>query len=476
MARVVEVDWSLSIRLAWRLTGLMLFAIVLAAAAVAWRTIATLHDLDDSALQQQVRLVVTHLPPDDGGHAPFGLPSTVTEPFRLSDGDNLFLVFGRGQKLLTSSDPAKAVQALTDLRNPLRAGFFRVPFVLGHPQGMVGYAQPAGGRWVVVLQGREQTAVLLDSLMAHFLFGALWLLLPIGAATALVSLYTLRRAFKPLLRVSAAAAFVGASRPGLRLPVAGLPREVAPLVTAVNEALMRLEQTIASQRIFMAEAAHGLRTPLAVLTARLDTLSDVQDVDPLRHDVDRMARLVGQLLGMTRLESLPLDVSQEVDLQILATEAVADLVPLALQRNIELALLGAQSAVLVRGHKAALTLAITNLIENAIAYAPEGSTVEIVVSLSGMVAVRDRGPGIAPEHWESLLRPFERGRAAVPGGAGLGLAIVSRIAASHHGTLCLDARQDGVTSISLSVTGKGFLTRSDQFYSRDPRQGATTHD
>jgi two-component system, OmpR family, sensor histidine kinase TctE len=446
-------SWSLSGRLAWRLAALMLCAILLSASAIAWRTIATLRDLDDSALQQQVRLVVANLPEDSGNGVAVVLPRAVTAPFQASDGDNLFIVYDRDRHLLAASDPAKAKQAAIYLPNPLRAGFFRVPFLAGHPHGMVGFARAVGERWVVVLQGREQTAVLLDSLIAHFLLGSIWLLLPIGVAAVLVSAFTLQRGFRPLLRVSAAAATVGASQPGVRLPVAGLPREVTPLVHAVNEALTRLEQTIATQRNFMAEAAHGLRTPLAVLTARLDALGDVPEADALRRDADRMARLVGQLLRMARLESLPLDVEQVVDLHAIAVEAIADLAPLGLRRGVELELLGAQTAVPVYGNRAALVLAVTNLIENAIGYAPPASVVEVLVAPPATVAVLDRGPGVAPEHRQRIIRPFERGPSAGEGGAGLGLAIVSQIAAAHGGDLRIAARPGGGSSFQIALRG-----------------------
>ena len=444
-------SWSLSRRLAWRLTALMLCAMLLAAAAVARGTIATLRDLDDSALQRQARLVANHLPPQGEDGAPLILPEEITQPFRASDGDNLFIVYGTGQTLLATSDPAKAAQAAPYVPAPLTGGIFRVPFVAGHRHGMIGFALRRGERWVVVLQGREQAAVLLQSLIASFLATSIWLLLPIGLATVVVSLLTLRTGLRPLLRVSAAAASVGPARPGVRLPTAGLPREVFPLVHAVNEALTRLEQTIETQRTFMAEAAHGLRTPLAVLTARLDALGQTPEADALRHDADRMARLVGQLLRMARLDSLPLDVTQAVDLHAVAVEAITALVPLGLRRDVELALLGYDGTLLVSGNHAALVLALTNLIENAIAYAPPGSAVEVVVTAPATISVLDSGPGIAVEHRDRLLRPFERGIAAADGGAGLGLAIASRIAAAHGGHIRVDSSPTGGALVALDA-------------------------
>jgi two-component system, OmpR family, sensor histidine kinase TctE len=446
--------WSLSARLAWRLAAVMLCGILVAAAAVAWQTIVTLHDLDDSALQQQAHLVGRSLPPDWGTAAPISLSEAIVAPFRASDGDNLFLVFGPDRQLLTTSDPAQAKQAAEFLPRPFQPGFFRLPLILGHPHGMVGFVLGAGGRWVVVLQGREQADVLVDSLMARFLIGAIWLLLPIGGVMVLVSLATLRRGLRPLVQASAAAAKVGAGHPGVRLPVTGLPVEVSPLVEAVNEALTRLEQTIESQSSFMAQAAHGLRTPLAVLTARLDNMADAEPTEALRRDVDRMARLVGQLLRMARLESLPLDVTQTVDLHSVAAEAIADLAPLGLRHGVELALLG-DAPVPVTGNHAALVLAVTNLIENAIIYAPSCSLIEVEAVRPGIIRVLDRGPGVPLQFRSRILERFVRAPNASDGGAGLGLAIVAEIAAAHRGSVHVDARPGVGAAFTLAVAVDG---------------------
>ena len=187
-----------------------------------------------------------------------------------------------------------------------------------------------------------------------------------------------------------------------------------------------------------------------MLTARLDSLGEGEEILALRRDTDRMARLVSQLLRMARLESLPLDVTDLVDLHHVAAEAIADLAPLGLGRGVELALLGAE-AMPIRGNHAALVLAVTNLIENAISYAPAGSTVEIEVEAPGQITVLDRGPGIPPAHQARILLPFERGPDAREGGAGLGLAIVAEIAAAHLGTLTIGTRSGGGAAFTLRL-------------------------
>lgn len=441
--------WSLSVRLGWRLAVVMLLAVLLAAAAMAWRAIATVHELDDSALQSQARLIAGRLPATADAAGRLALPEDLVARFRASDGDNLFLVYDESG-LVAASDPVAAAQLAPLLPRPLRLGFFRLPAFAEHDHGMVGLVAHAG-RWrVMVLQGREQTAVLLDSLTGNFLLAALWLLLPIGAAMILVGVVTLRRGLRPLQRASAAAALVGPSRPGARLPVDDLPGEVKGLVHAVNDALSRLEQGLVVQRRFVAEAAHALRTPLAVLTARLDMLDELPGAEALRHDADRMARLVGQLLRIARLEGLPLEVTQRIDLHAVAVAAISGLVPLGLQKEVDIALDEAAAVPPVRGNHAALVLALTNLIENALAHAPAGTAVEVALT-RGTITVLDRGPGIPVADRRRIFGRFERGSASPEGGAGLGLAIVSEIAAAHGGSIRATDRAGGGSAFVLDL-------------------------
>ncbi len=442
--------WSLSIRLGWRLAGVMLAAILLAAGAMAWRAIATVRELDNSALQNQALLIAGRLPPKPDATGRIVLPADLVAPFAASDGDNVFMVFA-AERLAAASDPAAAAPLVPLLPRPLPNGFLRMPATAGHQHGMVGLITQAGPWQLVVLQGREQTQVLLDSLVGNFLVGAVWLLLPLGVATVLVGVLTMRLGLRPMRQASAAAALVGPARPGARLPAAGLPGEVAPLVYAVNDALTRMEQALVTQRRFVAEAAHALRTPLAVLTARLDMLDDRPELEGLRHDADRMSRLVGQLLRMARLEGLPLDVTGCVDLRAASAEAISGLAPLAIRNGVELALLDGPTLAPMRGNRGAVVLAITNLIENALPHAPPGTAVEIAVSPPAMVTVMDRGPGVPADHRERIFERFERGPAPPDGGAGLGLAIVAGIAAAHRGAVRATPRPGGGTAFVLAL-------------------------
>lgn len=457
--------WSLARRLAWRLAGVLVGAIGLAAIAVGWRAIVIARALDDTALQAQVRAVAAHLAAAPDGTPLLNLPPALAAAFQVGAaaregsqersqdrtreatrdasgegagaeagaataagaGGNLYLVAGPQDQVLLASDPAAA--ALVAPYLPPGDGLFRVPSAPAQPRGMVGFVARAGRFRVAVAQSREQSEVLVRSLLGEFLSTSLLLLGAIGGAAVLIGVWTVSDGLRPLRRASAAAARVDPAQPGLRLPDADLPGEVAPLVAAVNQALARMEAALAAQRRFVGDAAHTLRTPLAVLTARLDTLSaaappDRHAVDALRRDADRMARLIEQMLLMARLDGQPLDVTRPVVLRAVAVEAISALAPLALRRGLELALRETGTPGPVSGNHAMLVIALTNLLDNALAHAPPCSLVEVELAAPSRLTVLDRGPGVPPAERAAVFERFHSGLpGAVPAaGAALGEA------------------------------------------------------
>ena len=438
--------WRLTRRLAFRLSAMMVVAMALAAGVVAWRTLLTIRELDDVALQDQARLVAGQLSLDPGGGARLDLPPHIAAGFQDPDAASLFLVLDGAGKVLFTSDPAGAAALLPYL--PHRAeGFFRVPPAAALPDGLLAALITSGPWRIVVGQAHEQREVLVASLLREFAFSALWLLAPMGAAVVLIAVFTTLHALKPLRAAAAAASRIAPDRPGQRLPAQGLPSELVPLVGTVNAALDRLERALAAQRRFVGEAAHALRTPLAVLTARIDALEE-PEATALRQDCDRMARLVTQMLTMARLEGAPLARDDRVDLRAVAAEAVAALAPLAIGRGVELALLEGKAPAAFAGNHAALVLAVENLIDNAIAFSPAGGTVEVALEAPCAISVADHGPGVAESERQVIFARFHSGRR---GGAGLGLAIVAEIAAAHGGGVAVEDRPGGGAVFRLSL-------------------------
>src|SRR5262249_29849683 len=158
-------------------------------------------------------------------------------------------------------------------------------------------------------------------------------LLPFMLATLAIGILTIRHGLAPLAEVARQVARIDPRSTELRLSEINLPREMLPLVKAINATLDRLDDGFRMQREFTADAAHELRTPLAVLAAHLDSLEDKKVAAALGEDVERMGRLVGQLLSVAQLEALDVAVDETADLHAIAVDVAASLAPFALRRS-----------------------------------------------------------------------------------------------------------------------------------------------
>lgn len=295
--------------------------------------------------------------------------------------------------------------------------------------------------------------VMADRFVAEFMRDAGWVF-PIFAVVVLaVTIWTIRTSLKPVRAVSEEAAAITPGATAVRLSSAGLTSELLPLVTAVNDALDRLAKGFEIQRQFTADAAHELRTPLAILTAGLETLPASPDVDRLCEDAERMNRLVAQLLRVARLDAQPMDLGHTVDLGNLAGGVVERLAPWAARSGRSVAFEAAEQPVPVRGNPDALSDAIRNLVENAIAHSPPGEEVTVAVDPLGEVSVTDRGPGVPFELREKVFERFwrSRERRSSGQGAGLGLSIVAEIARAHAGKVIVCDAPEGGARFILTV-------------------------
>jgi signal transduction histidine kinase len=268
-------------------------------------------------------------------------------------------------------------------------------------------------------------------LLVVVVMGILPILVIMAASTAVATPIVVRRALATLVHTAAHAALIDLDRLNVRLPEQGVPGEVMPLVRAVNQALDRLAESYARHNRFLADAAHELRTPIAILRGRLELLVPGPDRARLLDDVGRLGALAEQLLDLQRLDVRPPEL-RPLDLVALARRVVEDVVPLVLAGGYDIAFEAEDDPVVVPGDRLALEQALTNLLRNAIDHGGGRGLITVRVDPTGVIEVADQGPGISPDERDRVFEPFHR-LAPRATGAGLGLCLVREIARRHGG-------------------------------------------
>ncbi|MDR6213859.1 sensor histidine kinase N-terminal domain-containing protein [Paracidovorax wautersii] len=314
---------------------------------------------------------------------------------------------------------------------------------------------------VQVAETREKRSVLATEIIKGVMLPQ-FVILPL--AVLLVWL-ALARGIKPLHQLEER---IRARRPDDLSPLdhKAVPMEVAPLVDSVNDLLRRLHESMATQKRFLADAAHQLKTPLAGLRMQADLAQrEGSDTEALRRSLQQIGRssirathTVNQLLSLARAEGGGNGLArQPVDLARLLIEVVRDCVPRALDKHIDLGYDGVQpgaAGVWVDGNPTLLGELVRNLLDNAINYTPSSKsqpgviTARVLADTFGQVAVlqvEDSGPGVPPHERELVFQPFYRVLGSDADGSGLGLPIVLEIARQHGATVRLDDAHPGQT-------------------------------
>jgi two-component system OmpR family sensor kinase len=303
--------------------------------------------------------------------------------------------------------------------------------------GTVEVAQPLAARTVIVMW------IVLRILLAT---------IPVVLVLIALVWLSVRQGLKPLAEVTEALA----TRTGATLqPVAvnTNAEELIPFITAVNDLLNRLEREITKQKSFVADAAHEIRTPLAALQIQLELVQSADDaaertasLAQLRSGIERLTHLSQQLLAMARLDpGSTWKPTQKVDLSEVAIDVMGELWPLASAKDIDLGSV-AHERTMVQGDPDALRMMVTNIVDNAIRYTPQGGKVDINLHRHpGTVELEviDTGSGIPSEDRERVFDRFYRSVGNGTNGSGLGLAIVKRIAEQCGATITLDKGTGG---------------------------------
>lgn len=344
-------------------------------------------------------------------------PETVLDTVRQRHDRNMFVIVLReGLPVLRSAGAPEGPEALD-------AG--AASYFLSEATARDGTLTVIAG--IARVEVRQLTAAIVGGAAVPMALGL------IGMAAVLLG--AIRRALRPVARLREE---LEARRPDALAPVADadLPEELAPLVAALNHLLARLDQAIAQERRFVADAGHELRTPLAAIRAQAETI-DREALDPetretldqILRGVARSTRLAQQLLRQARADAVSREALPDCALDRHITEIAAELFPQAVRHGADLELDCAPGSA--RARPGDIEMLVGNLVENAIQHGGEGARIRLSCGSeagAGWLRVEDSGPGIAPEARAALFGRFRRGEAAQGGGAGLGLSIVAAIA------------------------------------------------
>ena len=316
------------------------------------------------------------------------------------------------------------------------------------------YTVHRAGRTLQVAQthaARRQLAV-------AFALRSTWPVLLMAPLLLFAVAWSVARAVRPLQRVARELEHRAATR-FEPIDATGVLPEMQPVVRAMNDLLERIRHAFDTQRAFVADAAHELRSPLTALKLQVQNLARAPDESVralaqqrLSAGIERSIHLVEQLLTLARQEGIAASVADSTDVAAAARLALADVAPLAHARRIDLGLIRADVGT-VAAPADAVRILVRNLVDNAVRYSPADSKVDVSVvsqATDVVLEVADAGPGIPPEEHARVFDRFYRRDGAGTEGSGLGLAIVKVIAQRYGATVALAPGRLGGLSVSVT--------------------------
>ena len=441
---------SLNRRLVWRLVAGIVLVWCVAAGWLAWRGLHEVDEIFDQMLVRTAASVFAVMPDDATGVGAVRLPDR-----KLVDSD------------ATAQRPAIV---LRDRRGELLVESAELPVLRFDPGDAHFHSITHDGRRWRVFQrwdARRQYWVQVgaplderDELMRKLLAPALLALLALLVLVPPTVFAGLRSGLKPLRRLTHSLS-AGTGPAAASLTDERVPAELAPFTEAIDQLVVRLRRSLEHERRFTADAAHELRHPLAALRLELDLAGRGDDAAArARHlqraqdALDRMQRLVAQLLMLARVEKLAeLDDAGPLRLASVAEAALRDASERAAARSIELSL-DHDGNDFVLGSRSLLGILVQNLLDNALRHAPERGRVNVRVGGHDervSLEVSDDGAGFAADDIARLGERFHRPEGSVGEGSGLGLSIAQAIARLHHGELSFGRSALGGARVSLSL-------------------------
>ncbi len=336
--------------------------------------------------------------------------------------------------------------AFFDLKKPLKIGFQTVSIQGDRWRALVVHSTLDKGRYALAQQTELRNEIAIASSLTVLYPMALLVI-----SMLLIVHFIIRNRLKPLKNLAKSLDRQDATQIET-ISAEGLPDEIIPFVSSINALIERIQQAMQKQYRFIADAAHELRTPVAALTLMVENSAKANSEAEKRErqislqlGMERLSRLVDQLLDLARLQSDHKTPLEAVSLNMVVKEVIADLFPLAEAGQVDLGVTE-QVDLKLLDQQGRLAQLIRNAIDNAIRYTPPGGKVDISLTANAGLAifrVTDSGAGIPASELQSVMEPFYRSQNAVTEGNGLGLAISAEIAQRLGGKIELSNHKNG---------------------------------
>lgn len=358
----------------------------------------------------------------------------------------LWLIVIEGDRLFASGPaPEAAARTVAQLRTLVGVAAFRLP---GNatPLGAVSVQRRelASGTILIAAGGVDPTTLSTGESIAELFNPSIFVMLVVIAVISLLAMFFAIPSFaRALWPITVEAEAISPGEPGRRLDEGKAPKELLPLVRGFNAALDRLELELGRRKRFIADVAHELRTPLAVVSLRADALVQEEGKADLQRGLKGLTHLVSQMLDLERL-SLSSGQRESLNLVTIARDVVADLAPMAIDRGYDLSLAALDAPVFVTADMHAISRALSNLVGNAIIHGGRAGQILVTVGGDRTIDVTDEGPGVPAALQPRLFEPMCRGSSDVEG-CGLGLHIAQEIMRSHGGKASLVPGPRGAT-------------------------------
>jgi two-component system sensor histidine kinase TctE len=455
---------SLRRTLLWRL-ALTLLVIGVLSAVIAYRTaLAEANMAHDRTLLASARAIAERIDVIKG-RVVVDVPYVALDTFQIDTRGKIFyrVLDPQGRFVSGESDiPAMPADAPRSEDYPALVHFYDAPY-LGRRLRIAALWQPVieGQRSGMALVQVGETLEMRDDMARRLLIATLWQqALTITAAMGLLML-TVAATLRPLKRLQQR---IEERNAASLAPMSGadLPIEIQPLVQTLNQYLEKLRLVLESQKQFLDDASHQLRTSLSLVKGHVDQRSrspENTDLSDIRAAIDKTVRLTNQLLMLARTgdrdaQTFLLGRMQRIDVVSVCRDMCAEWYLAARQRQLDLGLSGPEGPAWVMGDSSMLRDMLSNLLDNAVRYTPAGGVVAVCVESGAAVhtiLVDDSGPGIRAQDRERAFARFVRlGGTSVPG-SGLGLAIVRQVCEAHQGAVELDTSETGGLRVRITL-------------------------